>query len=78
MENLAEIMYARWIILCSRLLEGAHSFWSDEQGDVNIVSIVVLIGIAILLAIFFREQIEGLLNSLFDVINGNAESAVSG
>ncbi len=55
-----------------------REFFTDEEGDVNIVSIVVLIGIAVLLALVFQEQITGLLNSLFDVIKGNATSAVSG
>lgn len=58
-----------------RKLEG---FWKEENGEVNIVTIVVLIGIAILLAIFFREQIEGLLESLFSTITGNATNAISG
>lgn len=49
----------------------------DEEGDVNIVSIVVLIGIAVLLAVFFRKRIEKLLETLLDTIEGTAESAVS-
>lgn len=49
----------------------------DEEGDVNIVSIVVLIGIAVLLAVFFRKRIEKLLGTLLDTIEGTAESAVS-
>lgn len=51
-------------------------FMCDEEGDVNIVSIVVLIGIAVLLAVFFKEQIHGLLDSLFKTISGNATKAV--
>ena len=48
----------------------------DEEGDVNIVSIVVLIGIAVLLALFFKDQIHDLLDSLFKTISGNATKAV--
>lgn len=51
---------------------------SDESGDVNIVSIVVLIGIAVLLAVFFKEEIMELLQGLFDTISGTANEAVGG
>lgn len=48
----------------------------EESGEVNIVAIVVLIGIAVLLAIFFREAIENLLNTLFGTINNSATNAI--
>ncbi len=51
--------------------------FNEEKGEVNIVAIVVLIGIAVLLAIFFREQIQGLLESLFKTITGTATDAVT-
>lgn len=51
-------------------------FISEEGGDVNIVSIVVLIGIAVVLAGLFRKQISGLLNNLFISIEGNAQNAI--
>lgn len=54
------------------------NFLCDEEGDVNVVSIVVLIGIAVLLAVFFKEQIMGLLTTLFGTITEKATDAVSG
>lgn len=53
-------------------------FFSDEKGEVNIVAIVVLIGIAVLLALVFKGQIEGLLETLFGTITENANKAVGG
>ena len=53
-------------------------FFTDETGAVDIVAIVVLIGIAVLLALTFQEQIEKLLTSLFNTIIPNAENAVNG
>ena len=50
---------------------------SYENGDVNVVSIVVLIGIAVLLAIIFRGAITNLLNTLFGTIENNATKAIS-
>ncbi len=52
--------------------------FSDEKGEVNIVAIVVLIGIAVLLALTFKTQIEGLLETLFGTISENANNAVGG
>ena len=44
-----------------------RDLFSDEKGEVNIVAIVVLIGIAVLLALIFKEQIENLLETLFQI-----------
>lgn len=55
-----------------------RNFFSDEKGEVNIVAIVVIIGIAVLLALIFKEQIEGLLETLFGTITKNANDAVGG
>ncbi len=52
-------------------------FVRDERGDVNIVSIVVLIGIAVLLAIVFKDAIGELLSNLLETISGNATDAVN-
>lgn len=54
------------------------NFFTDEKGAVDIVAIVVLMGIAVLLALLFQEQITNLLNTLFEAITGNATDAVNG
>lgn len=51
-------------------------FFYNEEGDVNIVSMVVLIGIAVLLALVFKEKIKELLEKLFTAISGNADKAM--
>ncbi len=53
-------------------------FVSDEKGEVNIVAIVILIGIAVVLAIIFKDAILGLINTLLDQITNNAKNAVKG
>lgn len=55
-----------------------RAFLTDENGDVNIVSMVVLIGIAVLLAIVFRDAISNLIKTLLNTIAGNATNAVKG
>ena len=52
-------------------------FFTKENGDVNVVSIVVLIGIAVVLAIIFRNSISDLIESLLNTIKGNAEGAIA-
>lgn len=52
-------------------------FVKKENGDVNIVSIVVLIGIAVLLALIFRKAIGNLINDLFNTIGNNANNAIA-
>lgn len=54
-----------------------ESFLKKEDGEVNIIAIVVLIGIAILLALIFKDRISDLINSLFDTIDQNAQNAVN-
>ena len=58
--------------------EKVKEFFTDETGAVDIVAIVVLIGIAVLLALTFKENIEKLLSSLFETIIPNAKDAVNG
>lgn len=60
---------------CAKIKFG--KFFSEEDGDVNIVSIVVLIGVAVLLAIIFRGAITNLLNSLYGTIENNATNAIN-
>lgn len=56
----------------------AREFFTDEKGAVDIVAIVVLIGIAVLLALVFKDQLATLLEKLFETIGDNAVDAVEG
>lgn len=53
------------------------NFVNDEEGDVNIVSMVVLIGIAVLLAVLFKDAIKELIETLLGTISQNAQEAVN-
>lgn len=70
------------MLLQSMMMFGSYAkmklsqLFSDEKGAVDIVAIVVLIGIAVLLAVIFKDQIAALLESLFKTITGNATSAI--
>ncbi len=72
-------MFNKLGMLASRMTVAAQckirEFVRKENGDVNIVSIVVLIGIAVLLAIVFKDAIAKLLKQMFESIGQNATDA---
>ena len=55
----------------------AMGFLKDEKGEVSIVSMVVLIGVAVLLAIVFKDAIGNLIQNLLDTIETNASNVVN-
>ena len=71
------MLFQNMVMLGSMAKYKLTKLFSDEKGEVNIVAIVVLIGIAVLLALVFKSQIENLLNSLFVTIGKNATDAVN-
>ena len=72
MTSMMQMLNYLYISLCIRFDE----FKSEERGAVDIVAIVVLIGIAVLLAVIFKDSITDLLESLFGTITENATDAI--
>lgn len=54
-----------------------NNFLTNEDGAVDIVAIVVLIGVVVAVAIIFRDQLAKLVGNLFNKINENAEQKVT-
>lgn len=52
-------------------------FLKDEKGEASIVAMVVLIGVAVLLAIVFKTEIGKLIKDLLNTITGNANDVVN-
>ena len=52
-------------------------FLREEHGAVDIVAIVVMIGIAVAMAVLFKNQISGLLGNLFGSISGGIDEATA-
>ncbi len=44
---------------------GVQNFIKDEEGDSNMVAVVVLIAIVIFVGYIFRDALEGAVNSVF-------------
>lgn len=72
------VLLQNMMVLASMAKCKAKQLLSDETGEVNIVATVVLIGIAVLLALFFKDQVMALLTTLFQAITKNATDAVNG
>ena len=67
MAGLAMQMYVK-------MLQAKQKFLEEEHGAVDIVAIVVLIGIAVVLALFFKDRITETLTGLFDNIDETAKT----
>ena len=40
----------------------ANRFWKDETGDTNFISILIVLGIVIVLVVFFQDQLTSIVN----------------
>lgn len=72
MTSMMQMLNYLYISLCIRF----DDFKKEERGAVDIVAIVVMIGIAVILAALFRTQISNLLTSLFSTITEKATETV--
>lgn len=61
-----------------RTVETVKNIFTDEAGEVNVVAIVVLIGVAVLLAFVFKGKITDLLDSLFGTITNTSTNVING
>ena len=58
-----------------RVKDAVHSFFTDEEGDTNFISIIVVLVIVLALAVVFRKNIATLANNMWKQIFTDANSA---
>lgn len=58
-----------------RVKDAVHSFFTDEEGDTNFISIIVVLVIVLGLAVVFRKNIAQLANSMWTKIFTDATDA---
>lgn len=76
MKNLISCMgYMGYFSMKAKL--AIHKFVTNERGDVNVVAIVVLIAVAVVLALLLKNQIAGLITTLFGNITNKANEALN-
>ncbi len=56
--------------------EKVHNFFVDEEGDTNLISIVIVLVIVIALAAIFRKNIANIVKAMWDSISGDINDAV--
>lgn len=54
------------------------NFFYDEQGDVNIVSMIVLMGVAVILALVFKDKLTIIIEKLTGSVSEQADKAIKG
>ena len=69
-------MFATYCYYKMRLKNAVRDFFIEENGEVNVVAIVVLIAVAVTLALLFKTQIAGLIRTLIGKISGKALTAL--
>lgn len=57
--------------------EKVADFFTKENGDVNVVSIVFLIGVAVVLALIFKDKAKELVGDLMDTVSQKAKSEIT-
>ncbi len=70
-------LYAKLVTFFFLLGDKIKGYAKEEKGAVDIVAIVVIIGVAVLLAIIFKDSLSKLINGLFDTISQNANNVIS-
>jgi flagellin-like protein len=63
--------------LVAKFIVGTYCLFHEDNGEVNIVAVVLLIAVAVVLAIFFKGQVTNLLKNLFNNINNNANNVMA-
>lgn len=54
--------------------EAVHNFFTDEKGDTNMISIVIILVIVIGLAAVFRKNIVKLVGDMWKTINNDSKN----
>lgn len=55
--------------------EAVHDFFTDEEGDTNLISIVIVLVIVIGLAALFRDNIKSMVEAMWTDIGGKMNRA---
>ena len=61
-------------LLYFRAKHKLHEFFRKENGDVNVLSMVLLVAIAVVAAILFKDKIGGMITKLFEQAETQAKN----
>lgn len=63
-----------WQRAKNAVMKGVRDFFTDENGDTNMISIVVVLVVVLGLAILFKDKATAFVNKLWGTINSKADS----
>ncbi len=69
----AKLTVAKW-----NMKERAKDFFSEERGDTNLITIIVVLVIVMALAVVFRQNIASLVNGIWTKIFADGNTATGG
>ncbi len=67
-------MMTKLYVTCLMATTDFKKFLKNEQGDTNIIAIILILAIVIALAIVFRTQLTALFNNIWSRIFERAEN----
>lgn len=70
-------MMTKLYVTCLMATTDFKKFLKNEQGDTNIIAIILILAIVVLLAIVFRRQLTALFNRIWSGINDNIDDAIN-
>lgn len=62
-------LYANLTWMTAKAKQKFREFLLEESGEVNIVAMIILIAIAVMLALLFKDQIGNLVEQLFQSVS---------
>lgn len=54
--------------------KAVHDFFVNEEGDTNLISIVLVLVVVLALAVVFRKNIANMVNSLWGTVNDDMKT----
>lgn len=68
-----DMLLIKGMVMKESMKESIKGFFKKESGEVNVVAIIVLIAVAIAIALLFKDKVKGLVEDMFEGINGKSQ-----
>lgn len=72
MSKLADTLYFKALVAKDRVLK----FLKNEQGETNLVAIILILAVVIALVVLFRKKLDGIFDQIWGAIGGDVTDAL--
>ena len=72
------LMYVRMQVMLLAACEDAYEKFTNEEGDTNLISIVIILGIVLALVVVFRKYIQDILTKISTGVSSFNNDAFNG